>query len=219
MERGHTMSTPDGDAMGTPASAPQPRYRRKLRNYLIDVGLQIRYTVFIIMIAVFLTGALGYKIYDAVQDTSKIIWMTGLVDPASAGELEAQFRSNDRVVLFGIVGFGVLLVLSIAAAGIWMTHKVAGPLYSIGMICARVRDNKLAPSLRQQLRKGDELQGFYTTFRDMYESLRTRTDHDVQALNQAIAALEQIGAPNPATQQALTRLREMRGEKQASLEP
>ena len=88
----------------------------------------------------------------------------------------------------------MVLVLSVAAAGIWITHKVAGPLFSIEGICARVRDNKLAPSLRQQLRRGDELQDFYSTFRDMYEALRTRADRDVQVLGEAIARLEQTGA-------------------------
>src|SRR5262245_54882138 len=127
----------------TVGSATKPGYKRKWRNYLIDVGLQIRYTAFIILVAVFLTAVLGYKIYEATQDTSKIIWMTGLVDPASAGELEQQFRSNDRVILFGIIGFGVVLVMSIAGAGIWITHKVAGPLFSISAVCRRIRDNKL----------------------------------------------------------------------------
>jgi hypothetical protein len=197
----------------------QPRYRRKLRNYLIDVGLQIRYTAFIIMVAVFLTAALGYKIYEATQDTSKIIWMTGLVDPASAGELQAQFRDNDRTILLGIAGFGVLLVLSIAAAGIWITHKVAGPLFSIANICTRVRNNKLAPSLRQQLRKGDELQEFYSTFRDMYEALRGRADDDIKVLGQAIASLEAANPSTPEAQTALTELRRLQREKQASLEP
>jgi hypothetical protein len=195
-------------------TAPAPKYRRKLRNYLIDVGLQIRYTAFIIMIAVFLTAVLGYKIYDATQDSSKIILMTGLVDPATETELRAQFRSADRVVLFGVMGFGMVLVLSVAAAGIWITHKVAGPLFSIEGICARVRDNKLAPSLRQQLRRGDELQDFYSTFRDMYEALRTRADRDVQVLGEVIARLEQSG-----DRDSIEKLRELRRDKQSSLEP
>lgn len=204
----------------TAASAgPAPRYKRKLRNYLIDVGLQIRYTAFIIMVAVFLTAVLGYKIYEATQDTSKIIWMTGLVDPASAGELQTQFRSNDRVIIFGIAGFGVLLVLSIAAAGIWITHKVAGPLFSIANICVRIRDGKLAPSLRQQLRKGDELQEFYSTFRDMYEALRVRAGEDAKVLGDAIAALEGAGSNAPEAQAALENLRRLRRDKEASLDP
>jgi hypothetical protein len=208
------MSNTDTAAPDT-GTAPAPKYRRKLRNYLIDVGLQIRYTAFIIMIAVFLTAVLGYKIYDATQDSSKIILMTGLVDPATETELRAQFRSADRVVLFGVMGFGMVLVLSVAAAGIWITHKVAGPLFSIEGICARVRDNKLAPSLRQQLRRGDELQDFYSTFRDMYEALRTRADRDVQVLGEVISRLEQTGD----ARDSIEKLRELRRDKQSSLEP
>jgi hypothetical protein len=212
------MSNTDTAAPDT-GTAPAPKYRRKLRNYLIDVGLQIRYTAFIIMIAVFLTAVLGYKIYDATQDSSKIILMTGLVDPATETELRAQFRSADRVVLFGVLGFGMVLVLSVAAAGIWITHKVAGPLFSIEGICARVRDNKLAPSLRQQLRRGDELQDFYSTFRDMYEALRTRADRDVQVLGEVIARLEQTGADGGPARESVEKLRELRRDKQGSLEP
>ena len=161
----------------------------------------------------FLTAVLGYQIYDATQDTSKIIWMTGLVDPASAGELRPAVPAHDRVVLLGIVGFGLLLVMSIAAAGIWITHKVAGPLYNIEGICARVRDNKLAPSLRSQLRKGDELQEFYSTFRDMYESLRSRADRDVTVLSDVIAKLEKAGAATGPAADTLEQLRALRAEK------
>jgi len=138
------MSNSDFTSGGTPT-----RHQRKLRNYLLDAGLQVRYTAFIIAVAIFLTAVLGWKIYEATRDTSRAITMTtGIVDPAFAEELQAQFRANDRVILFGVIGFGVLLVLSIFAAGIWITHKVAGPLYNMSRICGRVRDNKLSPSLR-----------------------------------------------------------------------
>jgi hypothetical protein len=207
------MSNPDATSSGTPV-----RHKRKLRNYLLDVGLQVRYTAFIIAVAIFLTAVLGYKIYEATRDTSKVIFMTGLVDPAITGELQAQFRANDRIVLFGIVGFGVLLVMSIFGAGIWITHKVAGPLFSISVICGRVRDNKLSPSLRQ-LRKGDELQDFYSSFREMYEALRTRVSGDVQMLNNAITALEQSTPKSPQVQEAIAELRELRRLKEQSLEP
>jgi nitrogen fixation/metabolism regulation signal transduction histidine kinase len=195
----------------------QPRYRRKLRNYLIDVGLQIRYTAVITGIALTLTAVLGYQIIQAARDTSIIIQMTGLVDPAAANELQQQFAANDRRVLLVIVGFGFLLVLSTMAVGIWITHKVAGPLYSIEGICARVRDNKLHPSLRQKLRKGDELKDFYSTFREMYEALRTRADRDMTTLNDVIARLERGGAN--ASPEVVEVLRKLRAEKAASLEP
>jgi hypothetical protein len=207
------MNTPEATSAGTP-----PRHKRKLRNYMLDAGLQVRYTAFILAVAIFLTAVLGAKIYEATRDTSKVILMTGLVDPAITTDLQAQFRANDRIVLFGIVGFGVLLVVSIFGAGIWITHKVAGPLFSISAICARVRDNKFSPSLRQ-LRRGDELQDFYSSFREMYEALRGRVAADVQSLGSAIAALEATSPKTPQIQEALTELREMRRQKEQSLEP
>jgi methyl-accepting chemotaxis protein len=206
------MTTSDLTSSGTPL-----RHQRKLRNYLLDAGLQVRYTAFIIVVAIFLTVILGAKIYDATRESSKIIMVTGLVDPAMASDLDAQFRANDRIVLLSIGGFGVILVMSIFAAGIFITHKVAGPLYNISRICGRVRDNKLSPSLRQ-LRKGDELQEFYSSFREMYEALRTRVSTDVQALANAINALEAVNPKQPGLEEILAELRELRRQKEQSLE-
>jgi hypothetical protein len=207
------MTTSDLTSGGT-----QLRHQRKLRNYLLDAGLQVRYTAFIIAVAIFLTAGLGYKIYEATRATSTVIVMTGMVDPSITGELEQQFRANDRIVLFGIIGFGVLLVVSIFASGIWITHKVAGPLYNMSRICGRVRDNKLSPSLRA-LRKGDELQEFYSSFREMYEALRARVGGDIQSLAAAITALESVNPKPPGLQQALDDLRELHHQKTQSLEP
>jgi hypothetical protein len=196
----------------------QIRYKRKWRNYLLDVGLQVRFTVFIIAIATLLTAGLGYKIYEATPDTSKVIFMTGLVDPTITEELQSQFRANDRVVLFGIIGFGVLLVASTFGAGIWITHKVAGPLFNISMVFNRMRDNKFPPSLRQ-LRKGDELQAFYLSFKEMYDASRARLQHDVQVLGSTLAVMEAVEPKSPQLQETLIELRELRRQKEESLDP
>ena len=127
-------------------AAARPQYKRKVRNYLLDVGLQLRYTATIVVVAIFLTAGLGYKMYQATRDISKVILWTGLVDPTTANDLQSQFSNSDKVVLWGIIGFGVVLVLSISAVGILITHKVAGPLYKISSLFGRVRDNKLGPA-------------------------------------------------------------------------
>src|SRR3954466_2038897 len=123
-----------------PGSSAQ-KYRRRMRNYLLDVGLQLRYTATIVVVAVFLTAGLGYKMYQATRDISTVILFRGLADPAIADELKAQFADSDRVVLWGIIGFGIVLVLSISAVGILITHKVAGPLFKIASYFGRIRDN------------------------------------------------------------------------------
>ena len=80
---------------------PRPVYKRKVKNYLLDVGLQLRYTATIVIVAVVLTIILGYRIYQATQDVSKVILWTGLVDPATAQELQSQFSQSDRTVMWG----------------------------------------------------------------------------------------------------------------------
>lgn len=190
--------------------------KRKLRNYLLDVGLQLRYTVFIIAVAVFLTAFLGHRIYVATQETTRIVTMTAAVDPSVERELRSQFEANDRVVLWGIVGFGVLLVLTVSVAGIWMTHKIAGPLHNIGAAFARVRDNKLPADLGN-LRKGDELQAFHAGFREMYDAIRARVALDSEVMDKAIAAIERQTERPSELDKVLEDLRALRAEKTESL--
>lgn len=202
------------------ASSPV-KYRRKMRNYLLDVGLQLRYTMTIVIVAVFLTAGLGYKMYQATRDISKVIELSGMADPTIAGELQSQFAASDRWVLWGIVGFGVVLVISIGAVGILITHKVAGPLFKIASFFARVRDNRFG-ALPTSLRKGDELQEFYGSFVDMHQSLRQRIDEEARIIGEAVTTLESspgIAAATPAAQKALDDLRQLRRRKAESLEP
>ena len=44
------------------AGARPPVYKRKMRNYLLDVGLQLRYTATIVVVAIFLTAGLGSRV-------------------------------------------------------------------------------------------------------------------------------------------------------------
>ena len=161
---------------------------------------------------------------DARRSRSVILW-TSLVDPASAEELQAQFANSDRVVLWGIIGFGDRAVLSISAVGILITHKVAGPLYKISSLFGRVRDNRMGPA-PAGLRKGDELQEFYTAFREMHQAVRERVEEDVRVLGNArLGARDQRGgaraggaarARRAAPAQASARKRAWRRRRPAS---
>jgi hypothetical protein len=95
---------------------------------------------------------------------------------------------------------------------------VVGPLYKISSLFARVRDNRLgaAPA---GLRKGDELQEFYSSFREMHQAVRERVVDDVRALGGIVSALETSAeAPTPSVQRALEDLRQIRKQKEDSLE-
>lgn len=202
--------------MTTPERPQQQK--RRLRNYLLDTSLQLRYTVFILAVAVFLTAFLGYRIYVATQESTRIVMMTASVDPTVAQELESQFRANDRVVLWWIVAFGVVLVVTVTAAGIWMTHKIAGPLHNISSALARIRDNKL-PASTGKLRKGDQLHAFHAAFCEMYEALRGRVTRDQEVLDRALVAIAAEPTRSSALEQAAEELRRLQQDKAKSLNP
>jgi methyl-accepting chemotaxis protein len=196
----------------------ETHHKRRLRNYLLDVGLQLRYTVVIIGVAVFLTAVLGWRVHVAMQETNRAMNLTTLVDSSTAGDLLREFQSKDQIVLGVIAGFGVLLVLTVAALGIWMTHKIAGPLHNIASVFARIRDNKLPEDIRT-LRKGDELQEFHASLREMYEAIRERVVKDKETLGKALAAIEAHGPGSGELEQVLADLRKLHQEKVESLEP
>jgi hypothetical protein len=212
------QADPEAFMNSSETAMPRPVYKRKVKNYLIDVGLQLRYTATIVIVAVVLTIILGIRIYQATQDTSKVILWTGLVDPATAQELQTQFAQSDRTVVWGIVGFGIILVLSIGGVGILLTHKVAGPLYKISSFFGRIRDNRLGPA-PAKLRKGDELQNFYLSFKDMHQAIRGRVEDDVRVLEGALTAIEATPEGRAQSlQNALDELRQLRKRKEDSLE-
>ena len=121
------------------------------------------------------------------------------------------------MVLWAIAGFGLVLVLSVTAAGIWMTHKIVGPLHNIGSVFGRIRDNRIPEDLGH-LRKGDELQAFHKSFREMYDAIRARALRDKDVLGKAIAAIEAQPARSAALDQVLEDLRRLLTEKTQSLD-
>jgi hypothetical protein len=143
--------------------------------------------------------------------------MTASVDPSVAQDLQSQFKANDRVVLWWIIAFGVVLVVTVAAAGIWMTHKIAGPLHNIGLGLVRIRDNKL-PAKSGKLRKGDQLHAFHAAFCEMYEAIRGRVIKDNEVLEKAIGAIAAEPSRSPALEQAAEGLRQLQQDKAKSLD-
>ena len=68
------------------------------------------------------------------------------------------------------------------------------------------------------LRKGDELQEFYSAYRDMHQALRARVEEDLRVLTNAVSVLE--AAPDASRdraspmQRTLEELRQLRKRKE-----
>jgi hypothetical protein len=121
-------------------------------------------------------------------------------------------------ILWVLVGACVLLVLGLAVYGIKMTHRVAGPLYKIGLYLAKMRDGRLDKVY--DLRKGDQLVAFYDHFKQAHAGVVDLERADIARLQAALAAADAAGiaGSSPEVDAALAELREILARKEKSLE-
>jgi hypothetical protein len=175
-------------------------YRRSVKNYLLNLRYQLKFTLTMVFTSIAVTAALvtglGYIIMNKIHEASRIVDVRA-ADPTDelAQQLVQQFASNDRVMLMALIGFGVLFGIVLSAAltvyGIILTHKVAGPLYKISLYLDKIRDGKLG--MVYNLRKGDELVDFFEHFKGAHDSLRHRAEQDIALIDKAIVAAERAG--------------------------
>lgn len=163
-------------------------YKRSIRNYLLDASYQLRFTGVIVVISTVLTGALGYFVMHKAHEASRVVQVRAL-DPTDelAQELVKQFASNDRILLVGLIAFGFVLSIVLAAYGIVLTHKVAGPLFKVANHLDKIRDGKLG--IVYNLRKGDQLVDFFEHFKGAHDALRARTEEDIALIDKTLAAV------------------------------
>jgi hypothetical protein len=189
------------------------RQRRQLRNYLLDRKVQLKFTVIMVTLSALLTGALGFFWYSEVRKASSVIRVNAMatLGDTATEQLDKRLAAEDRVRLLILVGFAVLFALVIAGYGIIVTHKLAGPLFKIGRHIADIENNRLYKLW--DLRKGDQLQEFFTGFKAMHTALRGRVEADMLVLNRLISAIERGDVPTDE----LPRLKELLAEKGDSL--
>jgi nitrogen fixation/metabolism regulation signal transduction histidine kinase len=176
------------------AAPPRSRHQRKLSNYMLDKKLQLRYVLLVSILSAMIAGALGYMIYDQRRTASESIErdLQALTQAdASHQEFQEQvasgLQSDDQALIYKMVAVGLGLVLILSAYLVIMTHKVAGPLFKISMYFDRMAEGRLGTVT--PLRRGDMLQDFFGEFKETHESLRTRSQADLEVMERALGAL------------------------------
>lgn len=222
-----------------PSQAPL-RYKRSIKNYIIDARFQLKYTGMLVVVAVIISSVLvgflwstsadvvrqgelvsaqGRKAIEESRKVSDVVRMSMKDDPIygqnpellngfsktsaeSDKNFEAQQRAlvdqqaiiarQQRTMLLSLMGGLFVMVMLIGLLGIYVTHKVAGPIYKMKMLLRQVGEGRLV--FHGKLRKGDELQEFFETFATMVEKLRARQAREVEELEAAMKMAKLSGA-------------------------
>jgi hypothetical protein len=116
-------------------------------------------------------------------------------------------------ILLVLIAAGILLVIGLAAYGLKMTHRVAGPLFKVQLYLAKMRDGRFDKVYN--LRKGDQLVDFYEHFKDAHAGVVKLEKGDIERIKKVIVAAEGAGAGDHPS---IVELRTMLARKEKSVE-
>ncbi len=207
-----------GSAPAAESGSGHPKFKRHLRNYLLDKSLQLRYVLFVTVLSVLLTGFLGYFIYhQAHYATAKIVESMSDGDPALAQWVRDSLHRDDQGFVFLMVGAGLGLIGVLSLYLIVMTHKVAGPLYKMGLYFDKIRDGHL-PRI-EDLRRGDQLRDVFSHFQEMVDAVRNRAQKEVVVYGEFLAACDSAGVPSAGELgHRLDELRALKKSRESAIE-
>ncbi len=210
-----TSSAPAPELPAPASASPTGEHRkpkRKLKNYLLDTGLQMRLASYLLAFAVALSIGLGWLLWSAYRETSRVV---ALADPEVGGLIAQALAEEDRwrIVLVSI--FLVLVLLCLLGASVVITHRIAGPAFVIRRTCSQVAEGNL--SRPRPLRDHDLLVDLADAVCTMVDALRHREGVDLEAMARAAATLRDPGATPAACAAAAAELERLAAEKETRL--
>jgi len=108
---------------------------------------------------------------------------------AQRAQVEAQRKQMFYLLIGG--GLGVLGILFVL--GVFITHRIVGPVFRLKRMCRQVSTSRL--SAPQRLRKGDELEDLFDTFVQMTYSLKALQTGRLATLDATIEKAEEADVP------------------------
>jgi hypothetical protein len=223
--------------MTTAATSPERAgaYKRSMRNYLLDSRFQLKYTGFLVIVVVIISGVMGAVLYETTQavvgESSALVEESKKVSEVSrmnirdlasdSPELLTEFNreadAHDKALgdqQTRLIRRQQFMIQSLVG-GLALMVVLIGLLgiYFTHKVAGPVF--KMKRLLKQvgdghlhvdaRLRKGDELVDFFETFTQMVQGLRQMEMKQLEDVEAAFKALE--GGTKEETVAALSRVR------------
>lgn len=112
---------------------------------------------------------------------------------AKVQEQRAEVEKQRRNMMLLLIAGSVLLVLVLAIMGVFITHRIVGPVFRIKRLLRQVGTARF--SVKQRLRKGDELEDLFETFVQMVHSLEALQKGHRRTVRATIEKAEQANVP------------------------
>jgi len=159
-----------------------PKFKRT--KYLVSTKFQLRYVGIILLLMLVTALICSYIIYYTVM----VVMGEKLSNVYPQGRLIAIINIVNLKILFSLL----LITPIVAAVGIYLSHKIAGPIYRI----EKFLDDMVLGNLgsRIVLRKGDELMSVADKINILNDSLRAIMGGQKSGMNKIVAELDELKA-------------------------
>jgi hypothetical protein len=193
------------------AAAPA---RMGRRTYVVDRSFQLKYTLLLALTGAIISAVFGCLMYAAHLEARRTLEAYRDVVPSMW--LKVQLAQGETTMLWLVAGVTVMMAAALALFGVFLTHRVAGPVYVMSgymSALARGRFPKMRP-----LRKRDELKDFFDRFQGAVEMLKKREADEVALLKDALEKLSPLAQAADA-RAAVEALRAIQERKAFALDP
>jgi len=152
--------------------------KQKLRTrYLIQPRFQILYSCMLVLIALICAIFVGAVIYLLIYSNNLIFVKYQL---HTTPEYLNLLMKQNKLVLFAWVGSFVCVAIVLFIAGIFLSHRMAGPIYALMREMKKLLKGDLSAHL--QFRKGDEFKNLKIPFNHWVDKLRKENSNDIEKM-------------------------------------
>jgi methyl-accepting chemotaxis protein len=157
-----------------------PRYRRSI--FLINKPFQFRFALYVCSFLIAMSFAYPMIIYQVFD-----YFVSYVARDPMAPAITTLHETRDEIVfLLVIMQLGVLLACFIMS--IFMSHRIAGPLFKLRKFMSAAKTGKIGEELF--FRKADHFKELATEYNEMMRGIRSIVGKNVETLSAAIAQIE-----------------------------
>lgn len=158
----------------------KPKFKRT--KYLVSTKLQLRYVGIILLLMLVTALICSYIIYYTIM----VLMGEKLSNVYPQGRLIAIINMVNLKILLSLL----LITPIVTVIGVYLSHKIAGPIYRIEKFLGDMSSGNLAS--RIVLRKGDELMSVAEKINILNDSLKTTMGNQKSSIARIVAELDEL---------------------------
>jgi HAMP domain-containing protein len=199
---------PSANSEATAPPADAVFHKRRMKNYLINTKLQLRFASWLLAVAAMISVVLGWVLWRSYAETSRLV---ALSDPDGADSLAAMFASEDRARMVWLAAALAVVLVCLLGFAVVLTHRIAGPAFVISRTCRHVAEGNFERP--RPLRERDMLVELFDDVIEMVDAIRDRDKDEQDRIAAAIARLGDPATGPEERRQAVESLEQLVAEK------